>query len=317
MKNIICIISGPTASGKTSTSISLAKHFGGEVVNFDSLLFYKEITIGTAKPSIEEQDSVIHHMINCHNINKPINAADYLKEALPIIKNIHKDNKIVYLVGGSGFYLQALLHGMYDSVTTPVEIVDKSNELFAQKGISPFLDLLAEYDIKSRNRYHDNDHYRIRRAVEHFWTTGNKFSDSRDQMQEKKKNSPSIDLNWNIFHCYLDLDKEEHFKIIQKRTKTMLKNGLLNEAQSLLEQGFNGLEKPFLSIGYNEVFGYINGVYATLKEMEERINISTRQLAKSQRTWFNKVEKQQFDPITDQELIQTEFSDFISSLSKE
>jgi tRNA dimethylallyltransferase len=317
MKNIVCIISGPTASGKTSSSISLAKKFGGEIVNFDSLLFYKEITIGTAKPSIEEQDGVVHHMIDCHSIKSPINAADYLKEALPIINSIHKNNKIVYLVGGSGFYLQALLHGMYDSVTTPIEIVEKSNKLFSEKGISAFLDILARHDIESKNRYHENDHYRVRRAVEHFWTTGKKFSDSREQMQDKKKNSPSLDHKWNIFHCYLDLDKEQHFEIIQKRTKMMLENGLIKEAQNLLDQGFTGLEKPLLSIGYKEVFGYINGVYATLEEMEERINISTRQLAKSQRTWFNKVEKQQFNPITDQELIQSKFSSFISSLSEE
>lgn len=317
MKNIICIISGPTASGKTSNSIALAKRFGGEIVNFDSLLFYKEITIGTAKPSTLEQDGIKHHMIDCHNIKEPINAAEYLKEALPVINKIHERNEIVYLVGGSGFYLQALLHGMYDSVTTPKEVIEKSNQLFAGEGISPFLDILEAEDKESRTRYHDNDHYRIRRAVEHFWTTGNKFSESREKMEDKKKHSPMIDLNWNVFHCYLDLDKDKHFEIIKSRTKKMLSDGLIDEVKSLIGQGFDGSEKPLLSIGYKEVFEYISGVHATLEGMEERINISTRQLAKSQRTWFKKVEKQQFNPITDKKLIQSEFSSFMNSLLEE
>jgi tRNA dimethylallyltransferase len=119
MKNIICVISGPTASGKTSTSISLAKKFGGEIVNFDSLLFYKEITIGTAKPTEEEKDGVPHHFVNCESVNNPINAADFSKLAISKINELHSQKKIVYLVGGSGFYLQAVLKGMYDSQTTP------------------------------------------------------------------------------------------------------------------------------------------------------------------------------------------------------
>jgi tRNA dimethylallyltransferase len=126
-----------------------------------------------------------------------------------------------------------------------------------------------------------------------------------------------IDLNWNVFHCYLDLDKDKHFEIIQSRTKKMLSDGLIDEVKSLIGQGFDGSEKPLLSIGYKEVFEYINGVHATLEEMEERINISTRQLAKSQRTWFKKVEKQQFNPIIDKELIQSEFNSFMNSLLEE
>jgi tRNA dimethylallyltransferase len=317
MKNIICIVSGPTASGKTSTSIALAKEFGGEVVNFDSLLFYKEITIGTAKPTVKEQDGIKHHMINCHSVSNPINAAQYLKEAIPIIKDIHMQGKIVYLVGGSGFYLQAILHGMYDSITTPLEITKKSDSLFETEGISPFLLFLEKHDNESLNRYHKNDHYRIRRAVEHFWTTGKKFSDSREKMDDKKKNSPMKNLNWNVFHCYLDLDKEQHFEIIQKRTKKMLSDGLIKEVKSLIQDGLNGTQKPLLSIGYKEVFEYINGVHTTEEEMEERINISTRQLAKSQRTWFKKVEKKQFNPIIDKELIKEQFNNFMNSLSEE
>lgn len=311
MKNIVCIISGPTASGKTSTSIQLAKKFGGEIVNFDSLLFYKEINIGTAKPTPKEQSGVTHHLIDCHSVAKPINAADFLKEALPIIEKIHSENKIVYLVGGSGFYLQALLYGMYDSVTTPKEVTAKSDSLYKAQGISPFREVLKNNDKLSFERYHLNDHYRIRRAVEHFWTTGEKFSESREKMEEKKKNSPLINLGWNIFHCYLDLDKPAHFEIIKNRTKKMLEDGLMQEVQNLIDSGFSGEEKPLKSIGYKEAFDYLNSKFDSIEAMEERINISTRQLAKSQRTWFNKVEKRSFNPLTDKTLIEDEFASFI------
>lgn len=317
MKNIVCIISGPTASGKTSTSIELAKRFGGEIVNFDSLVFYKEITIGTAKPTVQEQDGVIHHMVHSHSISNPINAAEYLKEALPIVNEIHSRGEIVYLVGGSGFYLQALLHGMYDSITTPEEILDKSDLLYKEEGISPFLKILKENDIESFNQYHENDHYRIRRAVEHFWTTGSKFSDSRNKMEEKKQNSPMKTFNWNIFHCHLDLDKETHFEIIQKRTEQMLNSGLIEEVQNLLSHGFTGKEKPLLSIGYKEVVDFINGLYESKEDMQDRINISTRQLAKSQRTWFKKIEKNNYNPLTDKEKINSEFDSFLKNLNKE
>ena len=313
MKNIVCIISGPTASGKTSTSISLAKNFGGEIVNFDSLLFYKELNIGTAKPSEEEQDGVKHHMVNSHSISDAINAADYFKEALPIINKLHQEGKIVYLVGGSGFYLQALLYGMYDSITTPAEIREKSDKLFKEEGIQPFLDILKESDPTSFKRYHENDHYRIIRAVEHFWTTKTPFSESRRGMETKKLDGPMFKYNWNTFHIHLDLPKEAHFEIIQKRTKLMIDDGLINETKHLLNSGFTGQEKPLKSIGYKETIDFINGKISSEDDLIERINISTRQLAKSQRTWFKKVEKRIYNPIEDKEKIYNDYKAFLKN----
>jgi tRNA dimethylallyltransferase len=311
MKNIICVISGPTASGKTSTSISLAKLFGGEIVNFDSLLFYREINIGTAKPTDEEKDGVIHHFVDCASVKSPINAADYSKMAIAKINEIHSRGLIAYLVGGSGFYLQAVLKGMYDSQTTPTKVIDKSNKLYDEKGISPFREILKEYDPVSFTRYHENDHYRIRRAVEHFWTNATIFSDEREKMKSKDEQSPELVHNWNVFHAHLDLDKEEHFKIIQKRTNQMLESGLLDEVDKLLVDDFTGAEKPLKSIGYKECFQYRAGILKDLASLEERINISTRQLAKSQRTWFKKVDKSTYNPLFDKLLLEEDFKTFI------
>lgn len=295
----VIIISGPTASGKTDLAVELARKYGGEVVNFDSLLLYKEINIGTAKPTLEEQSAVPHHMLNVRSITEPMNAADYARQALPLIEKLLADKKLVYLVGGSGFYLQALLKGMYESETTPKEITLKSDELYEKSGIDPFLNILKENDPASLERYHSNDHYRVRRAVEHWWTTGNSLSSARinkDQANENL-NRPTIH-DWDLLHIYLDLPKEEHLRIIENRTDRMLASGLIEEIKALLTSGFSGLEKPLQSIGYKETLDLISGVYKDVAECRERIVISTRQLAKSQRTWFNRdAFKEVFHPI--------------------
>lgn len=312
MNNKICIISGPTASGKTSTSIELAKKFGGEVVNFDSLLFYRELNIGSAKPTKEQQCGIVHHLIDNHSISTPINSADYCKEALPLINKLHQSNKIVYLVGGSGFYLQSLLYGMYDSVTTPKDITTKSELLYKLKGIAPFIEELRVNDPLSHERYHENDHYRIIRAVEHFWTTGQQFSKAREQMKTRKLNGPMYKYQWNLFHIYLDLPKNQHELIIEQRTSQMIQSGLIDEVKHLLAKGFTGDEKPLKSIGYKQVIDYLNGHIPTIGDLGEKIHIATRQLAKAQRTWFKKVEKLTYNPIEDKEKIYNEYKDFLT-----
>ena len=188
-KNVI-VIAGPTATGKTQTSLELStlcEKYPCEIVNFDSLLFYKELNIGTAKPTAEELSIVPHHLVNTHSISRPINAADFSKLALPIIEAIHNNGKSAILVGGSGFYLQALLNGMYESETTSQNLIERSNKLYNDKGIEPFREILKEFDLKSYERYHENDHYRIRRAVEHYWMTGTPLSKARAEMAENNQ----------------------------------------------------------------------------------------------------------------------------------
>lgn len=311
----VIVISGPTASGKTDMAVELARKYGGEVVNFDSLLLYKEINIGTAKPTAEEQQMVPHHMLNVRSIAEPMNAADYARQALPLIEKLLSEKKLVYLVGGSGFYLQALLKGMYESETTPVDITAKSDELYEKSGIDPFLEILKAHDPASLERYHANDHYRVRRAVEHWWTTGSPLSSARVNKDQENVtlNRPTIH-NWDLLHIYLDLPKDEHLKIIEKRTDRMLSTGLIEEVRGLLQSGFTGLEKPLQSIGYKETLDFISGVYKNLDECRERIIISTRQLAKSQRTWFNRDDfKEVFHPLTGKSEIFLRVEKFIKS----
>ncbi len=295
----VVVVSGPTATGKTDLAVDLALRFGGEVVNFDSLLFYREITIGTAKPSVEEQRSVPHHLINVRSIATPMNAADFARTALPVVESILERGVPVFLVGGSGFYLQALLKGMYDSPTTPDDILRRSDELYLKSGISPFRDILREHDELSYQRYHENDHYRVRRAVEHWWTTGQPLSLARAQKDQNNQSLEGPTVHpWDLLHVHLDVPKEEHRQIIEQRTDRMLARGLLSEVRDLLASGFTGQEKPLQSIGYKEAVEYLRGSSGTLEACRNRINISTRQLAKSQRTWFNRDKmKRTFHPL--------------------
>ncbi len=311
----VVIISGPTATGKTNMAIELAHNFGGEVVNFDSLLLYKEITIGTAKPTEEERKKIPHHMVDVTSISTPMNAADYEKAAYPVVEKLLKEKKIVYLTGGSGFYLQALVKGMYDSPTTPAEVIKRSELLYESEGIKPFREILKKEDPASFEQYHENDHYRTRRAVEHLWANGTLFSQQKAEKEISNSTLPGQSVHgWDMFHVYLDIPKEEHIKIIEQRTDRMLDTGLIEEVKTLLAQGFTGLEKPLQSIGYKEALDFIFGVYKTKAECRERIVISTRQLAKSQRTWFNRDEtKHCFHPIHDEKKIIAAVGDFLGT----
>ncbi|MBL6990819.1 MAG: tRNA (adenosine(37)-N6)-dimethylallyltransferase MiaA [Bacteriovoracaceae bacterium] len=320
MKKNVIIISGPTATGKTSTSISLALHLQKHtqtpvsIVNFDSLLFYKEISIGTAKPTPVEMCEIEHKLINICSIKNHIDASKYSQMAQQEIEEILEKGNIVILVGGSGFYLRALIKGMYEGVTTPIVVKAKSEKLYKEEGIRPFIEILQSVDPVSFSSIHRNDIYRIQRAVEYYWSTNRPISSQKLLME---KNGPydfskNIHPSWNICHIYLDIPKQQHLQIIKDRAQTMVDNGLISEVSTLLERGFTGLEKPMNSIGYKETIEYLSGKILTKEELVEHIYISTRQLAKSQKTWFKKVfPKFTFNPLQDYSSIVDCVSKFI------
>src|SRR5690606_32917958 len=147
-------------------------------------------------------------------------------------------------------------------------ITKKSEELYLQKGIAPFLEVLEISDHESFKRYHENDHYRIRRAVEHFWTHGTALSLLRENKENENHNLDTGNIHgWKLLHIYLNVPREEHAKIIESRTKLMLECGLLDEVRSLLNSGFTGSEKPLQSIGYKESLDYIRGEISEVEEL--------------------------------------------------
>jgi tRNA dimethylallyltransferase len=322
MKKII-IISGPTATGKTKTSIDVAKKIQNElslkaaIVNFDSLVFYKEISIGTARPTPEEMDGIEHHLVGFESIKSPMNASHFIALGEAIINRLFQENKIVILVGGSAFYLRALLKGMYDSTSTPREIKERVDSWYQKGGIAVINNYLQKYDPDSLNNYHVNDHYRLMRAVEHFEATGTKISIQKKVLDELNPyDFTSIVHPWEILHIYLDIPRDEHFKIIINRTKKMFADGLLAEIDQLEKDGFTLEEKPLASIGYKESIELRSGKgqFQTAEQCIERISISTRQLAKSQRTFFNRITpKESFNPIHDQAKIMIRVETFIKA----
>ena len=310
MKRLI-IISGPTASGKTNASIELAIYIKkqhnliAEIVNFDSLYFYKEISIGSAKPKVSEQKNIPHHLIDIASINSPLNAADFILIAHQKIEELFNQNKIVILVGGSGFYLRSLLKGMYESPTQDPIVIKESEQIYQEQGIDYFINFLKKNDPESLKNLHPNDHYRLRRAVLYFQSTGQKISEQKKLLDEQlpydfSKNN----YNWEILHFYLEVPKAAHLKIIERRTKEMIATGLINEILDLKKNGFTLEEKPLSSIGYKEVIEWMNGVYSSENECIEKIIISTRQLAKSQKTFFKKMTpKIIINPLSEEEKI--------------
>ena len=311
MKNKLIIISGPTASGKTQTSIDLAKKIQSKfnistvIVNFDSLLFYKELSIGTAKPTMSERQDIEHFMIDIESIKSPMNVADFIKIGETVIKDQFEKGKCVILVGGSAFYLRALLKGMYESVTPTKEIRDKVENLYREEGIGPIIDYLKINDPKSLENLHQNDHYRLMRAAIHFEMSGTTISSEKISLDELSPYDFSKIIHpWQFLHLYLDLPKDQHFEVIKKRTEKIFSDGLMNEIEELIQNGFTLKEKPFNSVGYKEAIEWKNGGFLNQSDCVERIAISTRQLAKSQRTFFKKMTpKLNFNPLLDQEKI--------------
>lgn len=314
------IISGPTASGKTLLSLKLALRIQttlkkkAEIINFDSLLFYQKLNIGTAKPSQEELEQVKHHLIDISPIDSNLNASDYIKMAEVKINELLEQDIIPILVGGSAFYLRALIKGMYNDPDAndqnkelKEKIAQETIELVKNHGIAPVRDYLLKNDPESFQQLHENDHYRNARAYEFHQLTGKKIS------EQKKLADEALPYNfeehqhahWDIHHYYLNIPKTDHWPIILKRTEKMFENGLVQEVESLLQEGLSGQEKPLKSIGYKEVIELLQKEI-DLAQCQEKISIATRQLAKAQRTFFNKIEpKKNFNPLTEEELFYT------------
>ncbi len=303
-KRPLLIISGPTACAKTATSIHLAKLFkdaSPRIINFDSLLFYRELNIGTAKPSQQERAGIAHELIDIRSITEPLNAADFTTMALELLMQVFKRQEFPILVGGSGFYLRALIKGMYDSPDVSEEVRSESAKLYEAHGIEPFISILKIHDPQRMDKLHPNDHYRIRRAWEHWKMTGKPVS---AQGQEYAGGDP-YDFsqhrleNWSPLHIHLDIPRNEHAEIIAARSAQMLQDGLVGEVQALLKQGYSGNEKPLQSIGYKEILCYLRHELDP-SELTERINGATRRLAKQQRTFFAKVQpKSVYHPVLD------------------
>ena len=271
MKNLILIV-GPTAVGKTALSVLLAKHYNTEIISADSRQFYKELEIGTAKPSAEELNTVKHHLINSHSYKDLVDAGTYERLALEILAELFPKNDIVIAVGGSGLYIQALCEGL-----DPVDLRDDELRVELSKYSTEELqEKLKQLDPEYFEIVDQHNPQRLMRAIEVITLTGKTYTSLRTG---KKK-----DRSFNIIKIGLNDDRAVLYDRINKRVDKMIENGLEEEAKTFYP--FKN-EYTLQTVGYTEWFDYFDGKHSKLEAIE-LIKRNSRRYAKRQLTWFNR-----------------------------
>lgn len=276
--NYLIVIVGPTAVGKTKTAIALAKHFDTEIISADSRQFYKEMTIGTAKPTPKERSEVKHHYVDFLPVTDNFNAGDFERAALSTLEALFEKNNRTIVTGGSGLYVNALCYGFDEIPEVPVEIRDRLNIEFKEKGLEHLQEKLKLADPAYFETVDQNNPQRLIRALEVYEYTQNPYSEFR------KKELP--DRNFIPIFIGLDLPREELYERINQRVDNMIDDGLIEEVKNLLPYK---RENALQTVGYQELFDYLDNKI-TLPEAIELIKRNTRRYAKRQLTWFRRNE---------------------------
>ena len=277
--NKLIYIGGPTCSGKSKLSILLAETFKTEIISCDSRQFYKETSIGTAKPSNYNLKKVKHHFINHVSIHSDYNVGIYNKETNKILESIFKKKKTVILVGGSGLYADSIINGIDDFPKVRSSIRDKVNFIFKNEGIDKLNSMLKEHDPEYHNIVDKNNSRRVIRALQVCLSTGKPF------ISFFKKRNKNILYNSKIL--LMNLDRKKLYKKINERVDKMISIGLEKEARRLYKH--RNL-KSLQTVGYSEFFNYFDGKYDYENTIEE-IKKNTRRYAKRQITWNKKYEE--------------------------
>ncbi len=270
--DIICI-GGPTAAGKSSQGIALAKRLDGEIISVDSRQVYKELNIGTAKTMPSEYEGIPHHLISIVSIHDPFTVQDFVKRAKSVISGIMARNKRAILVGGTGFYFDALLFGLDDMPEIDPEIRAKWNTLFELKGLVYLQDYVKKNDPNYFEKMDTRNPRRLIRAAEIIEATGRPFSDFHKGNRLPKYNHKKY---------YLHMEREKLYTRINERVDQMVENGLFREATNLYP--FRHLQS-LQTVGYQEIHDYIAGIQSSNRTIEE-IKKNSRRYAKRQLTWF-------------------------------
>jgi len=282
MKTVVAI-SGPTGVGKTALAISLANHFQTEIISCDSRQFYKEMSIGVARPSEEELNAARHHFISFLSVEEEYTAGVFSRDARAKIQELFQANEVVVVVGGSMLYMDALLYGL-DELPGDKEIRNKLNQRCELEGLSVLVEELKSKDPYFASRVDLENAHRVIRALEVIQITGKPFSELRT------KSSDAIDAE--IIHVFLSGEREWVYDRINKRVDRMVEEGLFEEVQGL--QSMQHLQ-ALNTVGYKEIFKYFEGSFSKEEAVVE-IKKNTRNYAKRQMTWYrNKPQVLQFD----------------------
>lgn len=280
-KKPLIVLTGPTAVGKTNLSIRLAKKIGGEIISADSMQIYKKMNIGTAKISPEEMAGVPHYLVDELDPGEEFNVVAFQQMAKKAMKQIYENGHIPIVVGGTGFYIQALL---YDVDFSEHETEEKyRQELVAleqEKGREYLYEMLKQADPEYAAIVHSNNVKRVIRALEYYHETGRKLSEHNAQQRENS--SP-----YQFVYLVLNDEREILYDRIDRRVDQMMEAGLLQEVEALVKEGYERTLVSMQGLGYKEFFDYFDGK-RTLEETVDIIKRDTRRFAKRQLTWFRR-----------------------------
>ena len=273
---LLVVIAGPTAIGKSNLAIKLAKYFNTEVISSDSRQFYKELSIGVAKLDKKEMDGVKHHLIGFKSIKEDYSISDFQDDFSIISKKIFKKNTVCILCGGSGLYIDSVCEGFNKIPKVPKEIRVELNNILKTEGLEKLCSKLKKYDPITYQKIDLNNPRRVIRALEVFIATKKAYSSFLNKKKEKK--------TFKTLYISINEDREILYRKIDSRVNQMIENGLIEEVKSVRKYKN---KRPLQSIGYIEIFNYLNGKTS----IEEAINLikqNTRRYAKRQITWFKR-----------------------------
>ena len=276
LKKTLIVIAGPTAVGKTAIAIQLAQHYKTVVVSADSRQFFREMSIGTAKPGEGELAFVQHYFINSHSIQESFSVGDFEKQALALLDDLFKQHDMVVMAGGSGLYIKAVCEGFDELPVADPGVRHRLNQEYTELGIMHLQERLKQVDPDYYEQVDIHNPQRIIRALEVFETTGKPISSYRTSTQNKRP--------FRIVKIGLNLPRDILYQQINHRVDQMIEHGLVAEAQSLFfYRHLNALN----TVGYSELFDYFDGK-TSLQQAIELIKQNTRHFAKRQLTWFRK-----------------------------
>lgn len=272
-KPTIVVICGPTASGKTKLGIDLANSINGEIISSDSMQIYKDMDIGTAKPTKEERAQAVHHLVDFVSPDKRYSVADFKKDATEKIKDILKRGKTPIIVGGTGLYVNSLIYNIeFNEEKTDLDYRNSLEKI----DIKELYEMAMKVDEEACKKISSNDRKRITRILEIFHTTGRTKTEL--EIESRKK----VEYNYKVF--VLNMDREILYDRINRRVDLMIEQGLVQEVKNLLEK-YKEFPTAMQGLGYKEVKEYLDGKISK-EEMIEKIKQESRRYAKRQLTWF-------------------------------
>lgn len=293
MKKPLIVLTGPTAVGKTSLSISLAKAVNGEIISADSMQVYKGMDIGSAKIRKEEMQGVTHYLVDILEPEEEFHIVKFQELAKAALEEIYAKGKIPILVGGTGFYIQAVTRDIdFTQAEQETSYREELEQFAKEKGAEYLHEKLREVDSKSAENIHANNVKRVIRALEFYHQNGTPISEHNEE--QKQQTSP-----YNLAYFVLTAPREILYERIDRRVDQMMEEGLLEEVKSLRERGCHRGMVSMQGLGYKEILSYLEGEYP-LEEAVRILKRDTRHFAKRQLTWFRReqdviwVDKEQF-----------------------